>query len=84
LAELGVVPEPVRRPVRRSGPLSPREREVAELVAAGLTNSEIADRLTLSVRTVTSHLDHIYTRLGINGRAALARYVLQDGPSALV
>jgi DNA-binding NarL/FixJ family response regulator len=48
---------------------------VALLVAEGLTNAEIAERLTVSVRTVTSHLDHIYGRLGINSRAALARHV---------
>ena len=48
--------------------LSPREREVAELVADGLSNAAIAERLVVSVRTVTSHLDHAYTKLG-SGRA---------------
>ncbi|HZD04603.1 MAG TPA: LuxR C-terminal-related transcriptional regulator, partial [Longimicrobiales bacterium] len=57
------------------GDLTSRQREVAELVAEGLTNAEIARALFISVRTVESHLDHIYTRLGINSRAALASYV---------
>lgn len=60
--------------------LTPRQREVAGLVADGLSNAEIAERLYLSIRTVESHLDHIYTRLGINSRVALAAYVLRgDG-----
>ena len=75
LARLGARVKPARAYSRRSGPLSRRESEVAALVAEGLTNAEIAERLTVSVRTVTSHLDHIYTRLGINGRVALARHV---------
>jgi DNA-binding CsgD family transcriptional regulator/tetratricopeptide (TPR) repeat protein len=83
LAELGVAPTTIRRAPRRTGPLSARELEVATLVADGLTNAEIAERLTLSVRTVTSHLDHVYARLGINGRAALARWVIVDEPSAV-
>jgi DNA-binding CsgD family transcriptional regulator len=52
-----------------------REREVASLAAAGMTNQEIADRLVISVRTVTSHLDHIYSRLGIGSRAQLERFL---------
>jgi DNA-binding NarL/FixJ family response regulator len=73
LARLGVRPRAVRP--ARTGPLSAREVEVARLVAQGLTNTEIAEQLTLSVRTVTSHLDHIYARLGIRNRAELASRV---------
>ncbi len=57
--------------------LTPRQFEIAELVATGMSNAEIAERLFLSVRTVTSHLDHIYTRLGISSRAALAAYAVK-------
>jgi DNA-binding CsgD family transcriptional regulator len=59
--------------------LSPRQLEVARLVAAGITNAEIAAQLRISPRTVTSHLDHIYTRLGISSRAALTRRVIESG-----
>jgi DNA-binding CsgD family transcriptional regulator len=60
----------------RASELTPRQLEIAELVSEGSSNAEIAERLFLSVRTVTSHLDHIYTRLGIGSRAALAAYVV--------
>jgi pimeloyl-ACP methyl ester carboxylesterase/DNA-binding CsgD family transcriptional regulator len=52
--------------------LSEREREVLELVAAGLSNDEIAGRLYLSVRTVERHLSNIYAKLRISGKAARA------------
>jgi DNA-binding CsgD family transcriptional regulator len=58
-----------------SGELTPRQLEIAEQVAKGMSNAEIAETLYISVRTVTSHLDHMYTRLGIGSRAALAAYV---------
>ena len=59
--------------------LRPRELEVAVLVAEGLTSQEIADRLHISPSTVTTHLSNAYERLGLSGRAALARYVVQRG-----
>jgi pimeloyl-ACP methyl ester carboxylesterase/DNA-binding CsgD family transcriptional regulator len=52
--------------------LSPRELEVLELVAGGLTNEAIAARLFLSVRTVERHLSTIYVKLGLSGKAARA------------
>lgn len=68
----------VRTPVSRPL-LTPREQEVAACVAEGLSNAEIAERLFISIRTVTSHLDHTYTKLGIGSRSALTAYVLRGG-----
>jgi DNA-binding CsgD family transcriptional regulator/tetratricopeptide (TPR) repeat protein len=62
-----------------AGNLSARQLEIARLVADGLANNEIAEALVLSPRTVTTHLDHIYRRLGLNSRAALTRYVVESG-----
>lgn len=50
--------------------LSPREREIIGLAAAGFSNAAIAERLVLSVRTVERHLSNAYLKLGISGRAA--------------
>ncbi len=52
--------------------LTTREWEIAELAARGLRKREIADHLTLSVRTVGNHLNHIYAKAGISGRTELA------------
>jgi DNA-binding NarL/FixJ family response regulator len=52
--------------------LTPRERGVAELAAGGLPSAVIADRLTLSTRTVDNHLHRVYAKLGIRGRHELA------------
>ena len=51
--------------------LTPQEREIALLAATGLTNREIATRLYMSHRTVSSHLYRIFPKLGITSRAAL-------------
>jgi DNA-binding NarL/FixJ family response regulator len=56
-------------------PLTPREREVAELVAQGLTNREIAARLYLSARTAQSHVQHILTKLGLPNRGQIAVWI---------
>lgn len=50
--------------------LSPRETEVLQLVADGLSNAEISKRLFLSRATVKSHLAHIYTKLGVDSRTS--------------
>ncbi len=51
--------------------LTPRERQVAELAAAGVRSREIADRLFLSTRTVENHLQRVYAKLGVSGRVEL-------------
>ena len=56
-------------------PITDREREIAEMVAAGLSNREIADRLCVSVRTVDGHLYRIFAKLDIRKRDQLARLV---------
>ena len=56
--------------------LSGRENQVAELVAGGLTNGEIAHLLRLSRRTVEAHLDHIRTKLGVRSRVGVATWVV--------
>ena len=62
--------------------LSPREREIAELVAEGRTNREIAALLFLSEKTVESHLSKAFAKLDVSSRAALAASVAQvTGPS---
>ena len=55
------------------GELTPVERRVAELVAAGKSNREVSTELFLSVRTVEGHLSHVYGKLGVRSRVELAR-----------
>ncbi|MGI8554013.1 MAG: response regulator transcription factor [Dehalococcoidia bacterium] len=79
LRELGVRVLPLKRRQAATGGLSARELDVARLVADDLTTPEIAARLVLSPRTVSAHLDRVYSRLGVNTRTALARYVVENG-----
>lgn len=53
-------------------PVTPREREILALVAAGKTNREIAAVLTISARTVQKHLEHVFQKLGVETRTAAA------------
>ena len=60
---------------RRAEGLTASERRVAELVAEGRTNRQVAEALFLGERTVASHLTHIYAKLGIRSRTELARRI---------
>jgi DNA-binding NarL/FixJ family response regulator len=60
-------------------PLSPREREVLELIGAGATNREIAERLFLSPHTIKDHTTALYRKLGVRNRAEAARKAEQLG-----
>lgn len=71
-AELRASGTPTAHPASGpAAPLTPQEREIAALAAAGLTNKQIGERLYLSPRTVSSHLYHVFPKLGISSRAAL-------------
>jgi len=58
--------------------LSPREIEIIQNVAAGLSNKEIAERLFLSVHTVTTHRKNIMSKLGVNNTAGLMMYAIRQ------
>jgi non-specific serine/threonine protein kinase len=59
--------------------LTPREREVAELVALGRSNREIATSLVVTVRTIETHLENAFRKLGVQSRAELAVWAVQHG-----
>jgi len=73
--------DPPSRPgVRdRGGALTPRQAEVLGLVAAGLSNKEIAANLVLSPATVERHLATIYRNLGLSGRVDATRFAIENG-----
>jgi HD-GYP domain-containing protein (c-di-GMP phosphodiesterase class II) len=78
-AVLGAAGHRVAR--RREGPagLTPREVEVLRLLARGLSNKEIAARLTISPKTVGNHAEHIYAKINASTRAAAALFAMQHG-----
>jgi non-specific serine/threonine protein kinase len=63
---------------RRAPVLSGREREVAELVARGLTNQQIAESLNIARRTIETHLEHIFVKLGVEARAEVAVWITRQ------
>jgi DNA-binding CsgD family transcriptional regulator len=69
-------PPPSARPARPGG-LSRREVEVLRLVADGLSAKEVAAQLFISTRTAEHHIQHVYTKIGVSGRAAATRWAVQ-------
>ena len=57
--------------------LTKRERQVADLIAEGLTNQAIADRLVISPRTAQGHVEHILAKLGFTSRTQVAAWVVE-------
>jgi DNA-binding NarL/FixJ family response regulator len=65
---------------RGTGELTKRELEVLALLAEGLSNAEIADRLVVSRRTAEHHVAHILLKLGLRSRAEAAAYAIREQP----
>jgi DNA-binding CsgD family transcriptional regulator len=64
---------------RSEGELTTREREVAALIAEGLTNGQLAERLYISPKTAAVHVSNILTKLGLSGRAEVAAWAVRRG-----
>jgi non-specific serine/threonine protein kinase len=67
---------------RADGGLTKREQQIAALVASGLSNREIAEKLVISKRTVDAHVDHIFAKLGISSRVQLTVWLRERLPQA--
>jgi DNA-binding NarL/FixJ family response regulator len=63
--------------------LSPREREVMQLIAEGLSSKQIAGKLTLSEKTIAAHREHIMAKLKLHNAAELTRYAIREGIAQL-
>ena len=68
---------------RSAGTLTEREIDVVRLVAKGLSNQEIAERLVISERTVRTHLSNILGKLNLTNRTQLALFALRRGIATL-
>jgi DNA-binding NarL/FixJ family response regulator len=66
----------------RLGRVTPRERQIVDLLSAGASNKEIAKRLSVTERTVKAHLTAIFRKLGLSGRLQLALFALEHGRPA--
>ena len=72
---------PERQPAREPTPadrLTPREREIVQLISEGLTSKEVAARLDVSVRTVDAHRANVMSKLGLRSVSELVRYAIRN------
>lgn len=72
---------PVRTGPKRVGTLTKREREVLELLGAGLSNAEIGERLFITRKTVEHHVGNLLAKLGLRNRAQAAAYAVRREPA---
>ena len=82
-AALGFSPEPEPSCAPQDIPLTKREHEVTELIAGGLTNRQIAERLFIAQRTVDTHVGHILAKLGCSNRSQAAVLIGGRRPPAV-
>ena len=76
-AELRATGESRRKPIDAIDALTPQEQQIARLAADGLSNREIAERLFLSPRTVTTHLYRLFPKVGVKSRGELAAMMVE-------
>jgi DNA-binding NarL/FixJ family response regulator len=69
---------PRRAPAGHPAGLTPREVEVLRLIAVGLTTRAVAEQLVISPKTADSHIQHIYTKIGVSTRGAAALFAMQN------
>ena len=79
IAHFARQPDPMRAPPKALAQLTAREREVLVLIANGLSNTEIAERLVMSVPTAKTHVSRILTKLAARDRAQLVVFAYQSG-----
>ena len=79
LVELVAAPDPAAAPEADLGGLTRREVDVVRLVAEGLTNQQIARRLVVSEATVKTHLNHVLSKLEVDGRPGLVAWAWRQG-----
>ena len=70
---------PDKKPVVIPGGLSRREREVAQLIVQGKSNRDIAEALTVELKTVEAHINHIFNKLGLDSRVQIAVWAMEKG-----
>jgi DNA-binding NarL/FixJ family response regulator len=76
---LAAAPEATAAGSQLPDDLTAREAEVLELIAGGLSNQEIAERLVVSPATVKSHVNHLFSKIGARDRAQAVRYAYRHG-----
>ena len=64
-------------PIAAGAPLTIREREVAMLLARGLSNRQLAEQLVITTRTVENHLSHILDKLNLSSRTQIATWAVE-------
>jgi HD-GYP domain-containing protein (c-di-GMP phosphodiesterase class II) len=77
LGGVGTVPGPRGRTPRWPAALTDREVDVLRMLAQGLTNRQIATRLGISIKTVGTHVEHVYDKAGVRSRAAATLFAMQ-------